>query len=168
MNQTRFTLIELLVVIAIVLLLAGLLLPALNMARNRAWSARCRANLHSIAAGLRMYLDDANDIMPEAAQLPSANLNENPAIADVLAPHLGNNEVFRCPADNKGYFTSEGSSYEYNANLGGRRVDKTFLSRALGIENVPVMYDYKAFHGEPGRPGAANYLFADGHVGDME
>jgi prepilin-type processing-associated H-X9-DG protein len=29
------------------------------------------------------------------------------------------------------------------------------------------MNDYEPFHGPPGTPGAANYLFADGHVGDL-
>lgn len=166
-KTTFFTLVELLVVIAIIALLAGLLMPGLHMARTKARAIHCRGNLHNIATGFRMYLDDANDIMPTVAQLPSAGLVDAPGIAEVLKPYLDNSAVFNCPADSVGYYESEGSSYEYNANLCDRRVEDTFLSRRLGYENVPVMYDYEPFHGDPGKPGAANYLFADGHVGDM-
>jgi prepilin-type processing-associated H-X9-DG protein len=53
-----FTLIELLVVVALIILLAALLLPALNRARLKAETAICRSNLRQWGAGLRMYVDD--------------------------------------------------------------------------------------------------------------
>lgn len=52
--------------------------------------------------------------------------------------------------------------------LGGRQVSESFLTRRWGVDRTPVMYDYEPFHGPAGTVGAANYLFADGHVGDME
>jgi prepilin-type N-terminal cleavage/methylation domain-containing protein/prepilin-type processing-associated H-X9-DG protein len=62
-NQGRnkaFTLIELLVVIAIIGILAAMLLPALNKARVRAYTARCAANLKEWGVAMTMYADDYN------------------------------------------------------------------------------------------------------------
>ncbi|MDT8391050.1 MAG: type II secretion system protein [Lentisphaeria bacterium] len=163
-----FTLIELLVVIAIIGILAGLLTPALSTAQKRAKRVGCTANLKQIGAMFQMYLDDSAGVMPYAASLPSAGLNDDPRICDVLEPYTENDHVFKCAADTqRPYFKTEGSSYEYMSMHGGRRVEESFLSKRFGEPYTPVMHDYEAFHGKPGTSGAMNYLFADGHVGDL-
>ena len=194
MNK-RFTLVELLVVIAIIALLAGMLMPAVAKVRNYAHSIYCRNNLRELGIAFQSYMTDYKDNMPLIAAMPSLGISDPSflRLCDIMVPYVGDStsKVFRCPADfgpatpgvvtdstddngntttstasssNTGAgsseFINEGSSYEFNEFLCGRRITNK--------PKVMVMHDYRTYHGAPGAPGAANYLFADGHVGDLE
>lgn len=99
-----FTLIELLVVIAIIAILAAILLPALNSARQRGLAADCISRLKQVGTAIMMYSDNYDGFLPGAynsgpskywsQMLTSENLLPgDPTVADP-----GNKEVYRCPA----------------------------------------------------------------------
>jgi prepilin-type N-terminal cleavage/methylation domain-containing protein/prepilin-type processing-associated H-X9-DG protein len=171
-ERRAFTLIELLVVMSVISLLMGIMVPVVSRVRAGASRTVCKSNLRNLALAFRMYLDENANIMPPAARMPSIedpnDPGSKPAITEFILPYLLQPKIFECPSDRvKRYFLTEGTSYEYNSRLGGKPISRERLAERFGERNVHVMYDYEPFHGKAGKPGAKNYLYADGHVGDL-
>lgn len=196
-SSRAFTLMESLVVIAILGILAGLLLPVLGRAKAQAYNAACVNNLRQLGIATRLYADDNQDRLPSAEILPTQPIdpgNPLPRICDVLASYVGRSvgtnathaTVFKCPLDVRGRFAAEGSSYEWNAELNGHRMDETRSDSAFlllergnpsaGITNflltlppetTPLLLDYDNVHPRPTRSGK-NVVFMDGHVAPLE
>lgn len=81
-----FTLIELLVVIAIIAILAAMLLPALNKARNTAKDIKCMGNLRSIGMMTLNYLEAFQFFMPPVSNVFGSGIGR---LEDAIEAHAG-------------------------------------------------------------------------------
>lgn len=94
-RKNAFTLIELLVVIAIISILATILIPSLQQAKDLAMEVTCQNNLKQIIRAQHMYAHDNNSMMPGVeGVLPGANNYYWAPVLNYL--YIENSSVFDC------------------------------------------------------------------------
>jgi prepilin-type N-terminal cleavage/methylation domain-containing protein len=109
-SRQGFTLTELLVAIAVIAILAGLLLSALSMAKEKSYRTQCINNLKQLGLGVQMYADDHRDQLPGPIWqgLPEAYDNvDTTRLSYYIATYMGLpapqatpqlNPLARCPS----------------------------------------------------------------------
>jgi prepilin-type processing-associated H-X9-DG protein len=111
------TLVEVVTVVAVIMVLVGLLLPAIIQARRRVAGTQCSNNLRQVTLAWFLYGQDHSDQLPRnvdglfggEVNWVAGNMSQRAEWSDrdlllhpqrsLLAPYLGTPKVFKCPAD---------------------------------------------------------------------
>ena len=150
--RKTFTLVEMLVVLAILSMLAALLLPALQRARQEARRAACLNNEKQVGRALLRYREDSQT-WPGSGQNDSSR-----SIARLYDRYVDRLEVFSCPSTEGSFPESENDDLAEDGGEIDYLIDCTIPDKAVAMRAVYA--DRKGNH----RMEGVNVVFADGHA----
>ncbi len=156
-NMLIFTLIELLVVIAIIAILASMLLPTLNKARDKAKTIRCISNLKQLGNCVVFYINDNSDYLPPCREQSTGTIwwysYLRTYLNDPSNSYNLRNKAFVCPQEVQTDFkitssiSGTGLNYAYNVFIRSQLVDveKSKYRKLTHIKKPsarPLILDY--------------------------
>lgn len=160
-KEKGFTLIELLVVIAIIAILAGMLLPALNRARESARRIKCLNNVRQISVASHLYAADHREVFP------SGDTIANWAV-ELFPEYTEDQNMFLCPSMNTASaatVTDTSCDYAFVANLMESDAADSFMlcDEPVSVDATNARITYAETTSNH-RSDGGNFGFVDGHV----
>src|SRR5262245_61371898 len=165
-RSSGFSMIELLVVIAVIAVLAGLLLPAVQAAREAARRARCAGNLHQLGIALSHRVSQGRNVPGRLSgflrEIEQTALADLPRDRDLPTPagqtaRSTTIPIFLCPSDPTQAGSVAGTNYAGNGGVGftpaGRIQNGAFGASVRdfndGLSNTAAVSEWLRSTGDP-------------------